>query len=211
MNRKLQRLLKRLFDMVIAVALLVLLQPLMIAIAAILCCYYRGNPFFMQRRTGLAGREFTIYKFRTLRSPLVEQEKPLYVSQGDHGISPFGHLLRNTGMDELPQLFNVLRGEMSLVGPRPQPVNHLAYYVRRIPDYRRRHEVPPGLTGLVQVSPLRHTMGEIKDIAERVGYDLYYVDHWSFWLDLTILMKTIGRLLGFSGTYGHRRSMMATR
>jgi putative colanic acid biosysnthesis UDP-glucose lipid carrier transferase len=211
MSRKPQRLLKRLFDIAIAAALLALLLPLMIAITGILYLYYQGNPFFMQRRTGFKGKEFTIYKFRTLLNPLVEKDKPLYVSQGDIGISPFGHMLRKTGIDELPQLFNVLKGEMSLVGPRPQPINHLSYYTRHIPDYKRRHDMPPGLTGLVQVSPLRHTMGEIEDVAERVGYDLYYVDHWSLWLDLAILVKTIARILGFSTTCGHTRSMMATR
>lgn len=191
-----RRVSKRIFDIAVSGVLVLVLLPVMMVIGLAVALTYRGNPLFLQHRNGLRGKQFQIYKFRTMPNPLVERESPLFVSRQDATIPSFSHLLRNTGLDELPQLFNILKGDMSLVGPRPQPVNHLAYYSERIPGYARRLEMLPGLTGLVQVSPLRHTTGALEDIAERVEYDLYYIDHWSFGLDLKILLKTLARMLG---------------
>lgn len=190
MRRANRSILKRSMDISISGALLLCALPLMAMITLILAIDHRGNPFFVQWRTGLNGKKFRMVKFRTMSSPLEESEKPAYVSSEEGKVTRIGRFLRQTSLDELPQLAHVLTGEMSLVGPRPQPVNHLAYYGKIVEDYERRHSMKPGLTGLVQITPLRYRTHTLEHIGERVQCDLYYIDHWSIGLDVKILWKT---------------------
>jgi lipopolysaccharide/colanic/teichoic acid biosynthesis glycosyltransferase len=186
---------KRIFDLAVASFLFVLFLPFMLLIALVLSAEHRGRPFFCQLRTGRKGSHFTMVKFRTMTSPLAEEKKPAYVACDDPRISRIGRFLRQTGLDELPQLFNILKGDMSLIGPRPQPLSHLAYYGPLLPDYARRHDMRPGLTGLVQILPLRNRTETMEDIAKRVRHDLFYIDHWSFRLDMMIFLRTFGVVL----------------
>jgi lipopolysaccharide/colanic/teichoic acid biosynthesis glycosyltransferase len=152
-----------------------------------------GPVFFVQSRTGFNGRPFRIFKFRTLNAiedgPSVQQ-----VSRNDPRTTRIGRMLRRTSIDELPQLINILRGEMSLVGPRPHATAHTDKYAQQISTYAFRHHVKPGLTGWAQVNGLR---GEttLQSMEERVRFDLWYIDNWSIWLDLRILCATFFSVL----------------
>jgi len=181
---------KRLFDLIIGTGILFIAAPLMIIVALLIVVEQRCNPIFSQRRTGLGGSEFIIYKFRTMSEPLQDGEKPLFVSASDPYVTRLGRILRNTSIDELPQLFNVLKGDMSIVGPRPQPLNHLSYYGSRIKNYLMRLQMKPGITGLVQITPLRYEVDNIVKHAARVHFDLYYIRHWTLFLDIWICWKT---------------------
>ncbi len=175
---------KRLFDVFIAALGLVLLSPLL-AILSLLVWVFQGRPIlFRQVRPGYKGRPFTVYKFRTMsdrRDPngnlLPDAER----------LTPFGRFLRSTSLDDLPQLINVLRGEMSLVGPRPLLMQYLERYS---PEQMRRHDVLPGITGWAQVNGRNALSWE-----EKFRLDVWYVDHWSFWLDMKILLLTIWKVL----------------
>jgi exopolysaccharide biosynthesis polyprenyl glycosylphosphotransferase len=186
---------KALLDFGGSVALLLLAAPLMLACAALVRLTSAGPVFFRQQRSGLNGQPFTMLKFRTMVTD-AEQRKhelaafnemsgPVFKVTNDPRVTPVGRFLRKWSLDELPQLFNVLRGEMSLVGPRPLPVDE----TRRFEDYahRRRLSVKPGLTCLWQISG----RNEVKDFNDWVRLDLEYIDNWSFWLDLWILMRTV--------------------
>jgi lipopolysaccharide/colanic/teichoic acid biosynthesis glycosyltransferase len=172
-------LLKRLIDIVAAAAGLVVLSPLLVVIAASVALVDGRPILFRQRRTGLGGRPFTIYKFRTMTN------SPRVTSDGDGArITRLGALLRDTSLDELPELFNVLKGEMSLVGPRPLLPEYLDRYSA---EQARRHDVKPGVTGLAQVNGRNEV-----DWARRLAMDVWYVDHRSLLLDLRILLRTVG-------------------
>jgi lipopolysaccharide/colanic/teichoic acid biosynthesis glycosyltransferase len=175
---------KRAFDVVGAAVGLLLLSPVLAA-AAVAVLATEGRPvFFRQVRPGRDGALFAIVKFRTMR-PLLPGEAPYWT---DHRrLTPLGRFLRSTSLDELPELWNVLRGEMSLVGPRPLLVEYLTTYT---PEQRRRHAVRPGITGWAAVNG-RHTT----PFEERLKLDVWYVDHWSLWLDLRILALTVRHLL----------------
>jgi lipopolysaccharide/colanic/teichoic acid biosynthesis glycosyltransferase len=180
--RRVARLAKAVFDRVAAAAGLVAMLPLL-SLVALLIRVTLGRPvFFRQARPGLYGRPFELLKFRTMRhGPGSDAER----------LTRLGRFLRSTSLDELPELWNVLRGEMSLVGPRPLLIKYLDRYT---PEQRRRHDVKPGITGWAQVNG-RNALGW----DERFALDVWYVDHWSPWLDLQILAKTIGAVLGRRG------------
>jgi putative colanic acid biosynthesis UDP-glucose lipid carrier transferase len=150
----------------------------------------RGPVLFRQRRYGLHGEEILVYKFRSMTvcedGPIVTQ-----ATAQDHRVTRIGRLLRKTSLDELPQLFNVLQGTMSLVGPRPHAVAHNEKYRRLINGYMIRHKVRPGITGLAQVSGLRGETDTVEKMAARVRYDLEYLRNWSPWLDLQILFRSL--------------------
>jgi lipopolysaccharide/colanic/teichoic acid biosynthesis glycosyltransferase len=166
-------------DLIFAAAILVLTAPLYLTVAA-LVAWRLGLPVhFRQSRPGLAGRPFSIVKFRTMTDALDEHGRPL---ADEERLSHFGRLLRRTSLDELPELWNVLRGEMSLVGPRPLLMRYLDRYNS---EQARRHEVRPGITGLAQVAG-RNAL----DWEEKFRLDVWYVDHLSLWLDLAILART---------------------
>ena len=173
---------KRLFDMLVASAALLLLSPL-IALVALATRFKLGRPIlFTQIRPGLHGRPFKVLKFRTmLEGPGNDADR----------LTAFGRFLRSTSLDELPELWNVVRGDMSLVGPRPLLLHYLEHYT---PEQMRRHEVRPGITGLAQVNGRNALSWE-----EKFALDVWYVDNVSVLLDLKIMLKTLGRVLLRSG------------
>lgn len=182
------RAVKRLLDVVGAAAGLVALSPLLAAIAVGLRVVQGSPVLYRQRRPGLHGRSFTLLKFRTMRAP--RPGEVWFRSEADR-LTPLGRFLRTSSLDELPELWNVLRGEMSLVGPRPLLPEYLASYTA---DERRRHEVRPGLTGWAAVHGRNTT-----PFRERLALDLWYVDHWSLALDLRILARTVVRVVRREG------------
>ncbi|HEX4740809.1 MAG TPA: sugar transferase [Caulobacteraceae bacterium] len=169
---------------------LLILSPLLLLVSLLIVLESRGWPVFCQRRTGYAGRSFVIYKFRSMR---VCEDGPNIVQavRDDDRITPVGRIIRRTSIDELPQLLNVLKGEMSLVGPRPHALAHDVYYGEQISRYDRRFMAKPGLTGLAQVCGLRGRTEDIADMAARIDKDLEYIEHWSVVLDIKILMRTV--------------------
>ena len=180
---------KRAFDVVVALALLVIFMPLLVLIAVAIRLESPGAVIFKQRRTGLHGRVFTIFKLRTMR--VAEDGHVIrHTRERDHRVTRVGTLLRKLSFDELPQLVNVVRGEMSIVGPRPHALAHDAYYGERLPAYARRFRARPGLTGLAQVSGLRGEIRMLNDMAERAAADNAYIDTWAFRRDLGIVFKT---------------------
>jgi len=181
--------LKRLLDVFGALAGLLVLSPLLVLVAILVTLESPGSPIFRQRRSGYRGAPFVIYKFRTMR---VVEDGPNVVQarRADHRITLVGGLLRRTSVDELPQLLNVLKGEMSLVGPRPHALVHDEYYGGLINDYDGRFRTKPGLTGLAQVSGLRGPTPDVATMAARIEKDLDYIRDWSILLDLRILLQT---------------------
>ena len=181
---------KRCFDIVFATAALLTLLPLMTVTALLIKLDSRGPVLFVQRRDGFNGGTFDIYKFRTMHvledGPVVRQ-----ATRNDPRVTRLGRWLRRSSIDELPQLFNVLSGEMSLVGPRPHATSHNSEYEKLIANYAFRHHVKPGLTGWAQVNGCRGETRQIAQMQQRVKYDLWYINHWSILLDLRILLRTI--------------------
>jgi putative colanic acid biosynthesis UDP-glucose lipid carrier transferase len=191
----LDRQLKRGFDLVLAASALVLLAPLLVLIALAIRLTSPGPILFCQDRYGLDGRRFKINKFRTMtvleagdRAGLVQ------ASRHDARVTPLGRLLRRWSLDELPQLFNVLEGSMSLVGPRPHAVDHNEQYRKLIPGYMQRHLFKPGISGLAQVEGLRGETATLEAMARRVEMDLLYQRNWSLALDFKILLLTLLRI-----------------
>jgi putative colanic acid biosynthesis UDP-glucose lipid carrier transferase len=181
--------LKRLLDIFGALAGLMVLSPLLLLVAVLIVLESPGSPIFRQRRSGYRGAPFVIYKFRTMR---VAEDGPNVVQarRADDRITKVGALLRKTSVDELPQLLNVLKGEMSLVGPRPHALAHDQYYGAEIPEYDARFKAKPGLTGLAQVSGLRGQTPDVASMAARIEKDLSYIREWSIFLDVKILFRT---------------------
>ena len=186
----LQSFTKRSFDVVTASLALVLMAPLFAAIAVAIRMNSPGPVFFRQRRRGYNSREFRIWKFRTM-STLDDGPEIVQAREGDHRVTSVGRYLRRFNLDELPQLINVVRGEMSLVGPRPHAVAHDRHYEDRIVSYPRRLNVKPGITGWAQVNGLRGCTETDEKMRARVEHDLYYIDNWSILLDLYIIVLTV--------------------
>jgi putative colanic acid biosynthesis UDP-glucose lipid carrier transferase len=188
-------LVKRISDIVIASIIIVLISPVLLAIAAGVKLSSPGPVIFRQRRNGLDGSEIIVHKFRSMTTqdngPVVKQ-----ATRNDARITPFGAFLRRTSLDELPQFFNVLQGTMSIVGPRPHAVAHNEEYRRLIKAYMVRHKVKPGITGWAQVNGHRGETDTIEKMQARVEYDLEYLRNWSLGLDLQIIVRTI-RLVFF--------------
>ena len=162
----------------------------MIAIAVAIRHDSPGPILYRQRRTGKDGSPFTILKFRTMRDANDPQDRVIQARRNDRRVTRMGRILRRTSLDELPQILNVLRGEMSLVGPRPHAVSHDAYFAARIPGYVARYRVLPGVTGLAQISGLRGETETLEKMARRVAKDNDYIDNWSLWLDLRLIALT---------------------
>ncbi|HKG85618.1 MAG TPA: exopolysaccharide biosynthesis polyprenyl glycosylphosphotransferase [Beijerinckiaceae bacterium] len=180
---------KRLFDIVGAALGLVLLLPFFLLIAALIRLDSPGPAVFRQQRYGFNQKPFWIYKFRTMR--VHDDHQVRQATRGDDRVTLIGGLLRRWNIDELPQLLNVLLGDMSLVGPRPHAVPHNQAFERRIGLYARRHNVKPGITGWAQVNGLRGATDTEDAMRRRVEYDLYYIDNWSLALDLQIMGRTV--------------------
>lgn len=177
-------------DKVVASVLLLLLSPLMLVIALGVKITSPGPVFFRQARHGLGGRPIYVLKFRSM---VAHEEQPGQVTQatrGDARITPLGAFLRKTSLDELPQFFNVLMGDMSVVGPRPHALAHNEHYKNLVQDYMQRHRVKPGITGWAQVNGFRGETDTLDKMQQRVEYDLYYIENWSLWLDLKIILLT---------------------
>jgi Undecaprenyl-phosphate glucose phosphotransferase len=182
--------LKRVFDIVGASVLLLAALPLFAAIALLIKFDSPGPVLFRQSRHGFNHREFRVIKFRTMRT-LDDGATIRQASRNDDRITRVGRFLRSTNLDELPQLINVLAGQMSLVGPRPHALAHTNEYEERIGQYARRHKVKPGMTGWAQVNGYRGETSSIDKMLKRVDHDLYYIDHWSLFLDIRILVMTL--------------------
>ncbi len=182
-------LLKRLFDIVVSVVTLIVLAPLMLAIIVGIKCGSPGPVIFRQRRYGLDGRQIVVWKFRSMN--VVEDGAIVtQATRHDTRVTPLGAFLRRTSLDELPQLFNVLAGSMSLVGPRPHAVAHNEQYRRVIKGYMVRHKVKPGITGWAQVNGMRGETDSLDKMRARVEHDIEYLRRWSLGFDLLILLKT---------------------
>jgi Undecaprenyl-phosphate glucose phosphotransferase len=195
-----ERIAKRALDILLAAFALAALLPLLVLVAAAIRLGSRGPAIFRQRRKGFNGKEYVIYKFRTMT---VMEDGPAIVqaSKSDERVTGIGRLLRQTSIDELPQLYNVLRGEMSMVGPRPHALAHDDEYSEVIADYAFRHHAKPGITGWAQVHGLRGATPHLAQMAKRIELDLWYVRNWTFALDLKILLRTSVELVRARNAY----------
>ena len=180
---------KRIFDVVFSILVIVLVFSWLFPIIAIIIKLdSKGPVFFKQGRPGLFEKEFTCYKFRSMTANVQQNDQ---TSKGDMRITKVGKFIRKTSIDELPQFFNVLLGDMSVVGPRPNFWTHYKQYTNKIQKYNFRHYVKPGITGLAQVSGYRGEIEEDEDMVNRINYDVYYIKNWSLFLDLKIIFLTV--------------------
>lgn len=181
---------KRIFDFLFASLVIIFLLSWLVPLIALLIKLESNGPvFFKQLRTGKNGLPFYCLKFRSMR---VNADADLkQASQGDSRITKLGGFLRKSSLDELPQFFNVLQGEMSVVGPRPHMLSHTEYYSKAIDNFMERHIIMPGITGLAQVSGYRGETKEVESMAKRVDADIKYLYNWSFLLDMKIVLLTV--------------------
>ena len=182
--------LKRLLDVSVAGFALLLFLPLLLMVMLAIRLESPGSSIFRQRRTGYRGQVFTIYKFRTM-TVTEDCDKVRQATKGDERVTEVGALLRKLSIDELPQLWNVLKGDMSIVGPRPHALAHDEYYGALIPTYAARFRAKPGLTGYAQVNGFRGEIGDTRCMCDRVAADNSYIEEWSPALDLAILARTV--------------------
>ena len=191
---------KRAFDAIMSFGALLFFLPLLLTIAVLVKLESRGPALFRQRRTGLGGEIFTVFKFRTMTvaedGAVVRQ-----ATRDDARITPFGAILRKFSLDELPQLLNVVRGEMSLIGPRPHAVAHDETWSKLAPGYDRRFRARPGLTGYAAVCGFRGEVKELQAIIDRVEADNEYIDTWSFALDMKIVLRTLPLIFSDARAY----------
>jgi Undecaprenyl-phosphate glucose phosphotransferase len=195
-----QRFLKRIIDVAAASLVLMFFLPIMALAAIAIKLDNPGPVIFRQVRKGFSGKHFVILKFRTMTA---QENGPNVVqaARDDSRVTAIGRLLRSTSIDELPQLWNVLRGDMSLIGPRPHALAHDSYFETLLSNYAFRHHVKPGITGWAQCNGARGGTPTIEHIAERVRLDLWYINNWSLWLDLLILIKTVFEVLRKRNAY----------
>jgi undecaprenyl-phosphate galactose phosphotransferase/putative colanic acid biosynthesis UDP-glucose lipid carrier transferase len=187
--RAAERFVKRSMDVLVAGVALSLMFPILILTGIAIKLDSEGPVIFRQRRKGFNGKEFVMLKFRTMK---VQEDGPVVIqaTRDDPRVTSIGRFLRGASIDELPQLFNVLKGEMSLIGPRPHALAHDSYFEEILENYAFRHHVKPGLTGWAQCNGSRGATPTVEDIVERVKLDLWYVNNWSLWLDIQIMIKT---------------------
>jgi len=178
---------KRLLDLGVSALALLLLAPLLALIAVALKLSSSAPVLFKQQRVGQSGRKFWIYKFTTMSTSSADTSDTRWTTSQDERVTRLGRILRPTGLDELPQLINVLCGDMSLIGPRPERPHFVEIFTRNVPGYKKRHALKPGITGWAQVCGWR---GDTS-IRKRVEHDLYYLQHWTLWFDLKILCLTV--------------------
>jgi len=185
------RILKRAFDVAFALVVLILASPLLLILILLIKATSPGPIFFLQERVGLDGTLFRVIKFRTMRTDAEKETGPVWAAKNDPRTTSIGKILRRYSLDELPQLFNVLLGEMSIVGPRPERPYFVERFKVKIPKYLDRHRVKTGMTGWAQVNGLRGNA----PIEERTKYDVYYMENWSLIFDLKIILKTVRAVL----------------
>ncbi|MEB0138475.1 MULTISPECIES: undecaprenyl-phosphate glucose phosphotransferase [unclassified Undibacterium] len=191
---------KRVLDFIGATIGLILLAPVLLAVAIGVRMSSPGPIFFRQVRYGIAGKPINVYKFRSMK--IEPEDVPvIQATVGDTRVTKFGSFIRKTSLDELPQLFNVLSGDMSLVGPRPHAVAHNELYRKLVNGYMFRHKIKPGITGWAQVNGLRGETETLEKMQARVDYDLYYLQHWSIWLDIVIIWRTVKVVFGDKNAY----------
>ncbi|MDP1523601.1 MAG: undecaprenyl-phosphate glucose phosphotransferase [Methylotenera sp.] len=193
-------LLKSLEDKLLSALILIAILPILLIVAIAVKLDSPGPVFFRQNRAGWSGKSFKIWKFRSMYVHQEEAGKLKQAQKNDSRITRVGAFIRKTSLDELPQIFNVLTGDMSLVGPRPHALQHDKEYSQRIFDYFARHHIKPGITGLAQVRGLRGETTEIGQMVQRVEADIEYINNWSIWLDITILFRTVFAFTG-KGAY----------
>lgn len=177
---------KRTSDIIFSLIILLIIFPFLVLLAILIKLDSPGPIFYMQKRVGLDGKEFWMYKFRSMRMGAEESKGPAWSQEEDPRVTRLGFILRKLSLDELPQIFNVISGEMSLVGPRPERPFFVEQFEKDVPRYMQRHRVKAGMSGWAQVNGLR---GDTS-IEERVQYDLYYIENWSFWFDIKIMILT---------------------
>jgi lipopolysaccharide/colanic/teichoic acid biosynthesis glycosyltransferase len=181
-------------ELVLALGMFVLALPVLVLLGALVKLTSRGPALYKQTRLGKNGRPFSLYKLRTMAHDCERQSGPQWSRPGDSRITRLGAFLRRTHLDELPQLWNVLKGEMSLVGPRPERPEFVPALAQAIPHYRERLLVRPGVTGLAQVNLPPDT--DLESVRRKLTFDLYYVDHYGPWLDLRIVLATALKVVG---------------
>lgn len=191
--RQTNKVMKRTFDIVVSGLTLICLLPFIPLIALIIKVQSPGPVFFRQERTGVNGRSFYCYKFRSMH--VNKDADRLQATKDDPRKFPFGNFMRRTNIDELPQFFNVFVGNMSIVGPRPHMLHHTEVYRKLVDHYMVRHFVKPGITGWAQVTGYRGETKELWQMEGRVQRDIWYIEHWSIWLDLYIIWKTAKQLV----------------
>jgi undecaprenyl-phosphate galactose phosphotransferase/putative colanic acid biosynthesis UDP-glucose lipid carrier transferase len=185
---------KRILDLFVTAIAIAILWPVLLLAAIAIKLDSEGPVIFQQRRNGLNGKEFVVYKFRTM-TVLEDGPDIIQAGRGDRRVTRVGKFLRRSSIDELPQLLNVLKGDMSVVGPRPHAVAHNMKYRALVPGYDDRFSVKPGVTGWAQVNGLRGETATVHEMAKRVRADLWYINNWSFGLDLAILFRTCFEIL----------------
>ncbi|MBP7177103.1 MAG: sugar transferase [Thermoclostridium sp.] len=195
--------LKQLFDSVLSFFLVILLLPLFLLISVLIKLDSRGPVFFVQERIGKAHRPFQIYKFRTMIPNAIHMGTGIYTDEKDPRITRIGRFLRNTSLDELPQLLNILKGDMSFIGPRPTIQEQVLQYDA---FQRKRLQMKPGITGLAQVNG-RNSISW----PERIKFDVQYVENWTAGLDLKILFRTVAVILKREGLYGEKENFVIRR
>jgi putative colanic acid biosynthesis UDP-glucose lipid carrier transferase len=191
---------KRAFDVTMSLCALLVFLPLLVIIAALVRLESPGPALFRQRRTGLNGRVFTVFKFRTM-TVAEDGDTVRQATRGDARVTRLGAILRKFSIDELPQFLNVLRGDMSLIGPRPHALAHDEAWSQAVPDYNLRFRARPGLTGYAAVCGFRGEVKETQAIIDRVNADNEYIDTWSFALDLKIVWRTLPLIFGDARAY----------
>lgn len=192
-----QRVLKRILDIAVAVTALIILSPVILITAVMIKLDSKGPVLYSQERVGLYGKTFFVHKFRSMKQDAEAKCGPVLAAEGDPRITKFGRFMRATRLDELPQLFNVLKGEMSIVGPRPERPFFVKQFIAQKPEYDYRHNVKPGITGLAQIAGKYNTSAYDKMI-----YDLLYIQDVSVKTDLMIMLQTFKVLLTKSSTEG---------
>ena len=195
--RRTYRSVKRVFDIVASLVGILFLSPLFLCAAALIKCTSRGPILFTQTRVGKDGKLFEIYKFRTMRVNAEKETGPVWAADNDPRLIPIGRFLRKAHIDEIPQFINILKGEMSLIGPRPERPVFVDQFKKEICDYEKRLSVKPGLTGLAQVW---HKYDEtIEDVRKKIKYDLLYIKKLCLWTDVRILLRTVRVVLTGEG------------
>jgi exopolysaccharide biosynthesis polyprenyl glycosylphosphotransferase len=182
---------KRTFDLIFAALILAIASPVILVIALLNKLDSKGPVFYVQERVGLDGEVFKVIKFRSMRTDAEQSTGPVWSEKNDPRTTKLGRFLRRFSLDELPQLLNVLNGDMSIVGPRPERPHFVEKFKKQVPRYLERHRVKTGMTGWAQVNGLRGNVS----IAERTKYDIFYIEHWSLVFDLKIILKTIHAVL----------------
>lgn len=191
--------LKRAIDIGLSLIGIIVLFPLGIVISILIFLENRLPVFYIQKRVGKGGKIFNLYKFRSMVNGAEQYTGPVWAKKNDPRITAIGRILRKTRLDEIPQLFNVLKGEMSLVGPRPERPEIIEYLKREIPNYTKRLQLKPGLTGLAQVN--HHYDASLDDVRKKLACDLYYMENQSLLIDLAIFLKTVGVVLTGRGAH----------